>query len=198
VQLLFPVELFFLAECRIFERSIVGWKRSSVSPLRHSRGVQDFQVFSDGDLGGVELLRQVGYENPAIALQDVKNGATAFLVEHVIPETGRNKGGGSGFPFRFLFISFPFVCPEPAGSGAMPWAFSKGGECSWWAKVGWVLSLEHHTSLHYDLKGTLAGSSRVYYRARCRSVLIVNLSDARGALTEGRQSKRTAAAFFGN
>lgn len=96
-------------------------------------------------------MRQVGHENPAIALQDVNNGATAFLVEHVTPETGRDEGGESGFPFRFLFISFPFVCPEPVCQ--LDWGEPgrcEGAGCS--GNQTWLvsrrLSLEHHATLH--------------------------------------------------
>ena len=57
--------------------------------MHQAVGVQDFQIFSDRDLGGIEFPGHVRDQHTAIALQIFDNGPPAFFVEHVL---SRNQG----------------------------------------------------------------------------------------------------------
>ena len=82
-QLLLAVKLFLFPQRGIFQRAFAGRQCAAVGAMHQPMGVQNFQIFSDRDLGSVEFPGHVRDQHPAIALQDLDNGPPAFFVEHV-------------------------------------------------------------------------------------------------------------------
>lgn len=52
--------------------------------MDESVGMQNFEIFTNRNLGCFELPGQFGNENPALMVDQVEDGAAAFFVEHEI------------------------------------------------------------------------------------------------------------------
>jgi hypothetical protein len=53
------------------------------------------------------MPRQVGDQNPSVAIHKLQNGPSSFLVKHALLETPTAPGGGGIFPsFSFYNVSF--------------------------------------------------------------------------------------------
>src|SRR6266581_5936722 len=60
MELLLVVKLLFLAQGRVFERALPGWEGAAMAAMQQPLLVQHFQVLTNRDLRGVELLGKVG------------------------------------------------------------------------------------------------------------------------------------------
>lgn len=78
------VELLLFAQGGIFERSFARGQRSAVRAVDQAVSVQGFEILTNRNLGGFELLGKFRDEDSSLAIQHIEDGATAFFVKHWI------------------------------------------------------------------------------------------------------------------
>src|SRR5437868_6530208 len=77
------MQLFFFPQCRVFQRAFARRQCAAVGPMYQSMGVQDLQIFSDGDLGSLKLRGEIGDQHASLAMERSEYGAAAFFVEQI-------------------------------------------------------------------------------------------------------------------
>src|ERR1700678_3667154 len=76
----------------VFECAIVQRQSASVCALDQVAQMKLVQVFPDGNLRGVKLLCEIGYQHSPFPLQQFENRATTFLSEQVVPFASSHLG----------------------------------------------------------------------------------------------------------
>src|SRR5450755_1423195 len=84
MQLFLAVKLFFLAQGGIFKRTFARGKRAAMAAMQQPLLMQQFQVLANGDLRCLELLGKFGHQDPAFALYQLDNRASAFFIHHKV------------------------------------------------------------------------------------------------------------------
>src|SRR5262249_17513240 len=80
-QLLFAIQLLFFAQRGIFQGTMPGRQRSTVSAVYKSVTLEGVEVFAYGYLRGRETPRQGADEHASITLQHFEDRAAAFFVK---------------------------------------------------------------------------------------------------------------------
>ena len=84
MKLLLAVKLFFLAQGEIFKRAFPRGKRATMAAMQQPLLMQKFEVLANGDLRCFELPGKVGHQDPALALYQLDNRASAFFIHHKV------------------------------------------------------------------------------------------------------------------
>ena len=115
------VQLLFFSKRGVFERTLARGQGPAVSAVHETVGMQDFEILANRNLRGFEMATKFGDQDPALAVEQLDDGATTFFVEHWNCFGGVLCSGcrpAESFCGVFLFIAFRFACPlEKTGTG---------------------------------------------------------------------------------
>src|ERR1035438_6312875 len=104
------MKFLFFAERWIFESASAAGQSAAVSTLNQSSYVENFEILANGDLRCAKALRQIHYQNSAVAQHHFQDGATPFLVEQAVSLNSAHVFSVSHWSTSF--IPYASICPR--------------------------------------------------------------------------------------